>query len=607
MNSADERLKELDSLSLTSDERALVRCRVAAEFIDRGQYEDARETLGDLWQGVGQRPNTEGLSERVAAEVLLLAGALSGWLGASRRAPGAQADAKDLISGSVSLFESLGEAELAAAAQSELALCYWREGAYAEAHVLLTSALGGLSDVVRRAKAVLRLTTVEFSDGRYHDALNILKDNAVIFDDRVSHALRGNFHNLLALALKQLGTMEGRPDYLDRAVIEYTAAIYHLERAGHERYHATNENNLAMLLYRLGRHREAHEHLDRAGATVLRLKDAGLLAQVDETRARVFLAEKKYSEADRVITRAVQALEGGGTAALLSEALTTQGATLARLGRNAAARASFARASELAERAGYLEGAGLAKLSMLEELRDHLSYQEARALYISADSVLSDTRHLDSIARLRVAARLLLGVHNEKKAGVGPSLVVSFDDFPREVRTYCEQYLLYFIQFLQDLGIEATPELRHEAGQVLFTVTPTNQQEALEKIWAALKVYLYLPSNPVSSSVSNEIAVKRLEYAVTGLQRELRLAEAELQAKNATIEAQQLTINVQKGLLSGEIVINSQRGATQKTTGEDREEIFNGVAALTVLKKSGVEINLAKIFRWLKEKFIERD
>jgi hypothetical protein len=216
-------------------------------------------------------------------------------------------------------------------------------------------------------------------------------------------------------------------------------------------------------------------------------------------------------------------------------------------------------------------------------------------------------QHLETIARLRVAARLLLDVPNEQGADVGPSLVVSFDDFPREVRTYCEQYLLYFIQFLQDLGIEAIPELRHEAGQVLFTVTPTNQQEALEKIWAALKVYLYLPSNPVSSSVSNEIAVKRLEYAVTGLQRELRLAEAELQAKNATIEAQQLTINVQKGLLSGEIVINSQREVTQKTTGEDREEIFNGVAALTILKKSGVEINLAKIFRWLKEKFTEGD
>jgi len=407
MNLADERLKELDSPSLTSSERALLRCRVAADCVDKGQYEAAREALGDLWRGVGQRPQVEGLGERVAAEVLLLAGALSGWLGASRHAPGVQADAKDLISESVSLFESLGEAELAAAAQSELALCYWREDAYDEARVFLASALGGLKDVARRAKAVLRLTTVEFSDGRYNAALNILKDNAFTFDDRVSHALRGNFHNLLALVLKQLGDAEGRPDYLDRAVIEYTEAIYHQERAGHERYRATNENNLANLLRKMGRYREAHEHLDRAGKILWRLKDAGLLAQVDETRARVFVEEKKYGEAERVITRAVQTLEGGGASALLSEALTTQGLVWARLGRNDASIGVLRRAVQVAEEAGASVGAGLAALTLIEEHgeRRALAPEEVYEFYLRADRLLKDAQHPEAFERLRACAR----------------------------------------------------------------------------------------------------------------------------------------------------------------------------------------------------------
>src|SRR5215207_1013645 len=109
MNLADERLKELDDPSLSPGQRAWLRCRVSADLINKGQYEAAREALGELWRGVGQRPEVEGLEERTVAEVLSQAGALSGWLGASQQAQGAQAAAKDLISESISLFESFGE------------------------------------------------------------------------------------------------------------------------------------------------------------------------------------------------------------------------------------------------------------------------------------------------------------------------------------------------------------------------------------------------------------------------------------------------------------------------------------------------------------------
>jgi hypothetical protein len=48
MNLADERLKQLDNPSLTESERTLLRCRVAADFIHKGQHEAAREALGEL-------------------------------------------------------------------------------------------------------------------------------------------------------------------------------------------------------------------------------------------------------------------------------------------------------------------------------------------------------------------------------------------------------------------------------------------------------------------------------------------------------------------------------------------------------------------------------
>jgi hypothetical protein len=186
------------------------------------------------------------------------------------------------------------------------------------------------------------------------------------------------------------------------------------------------------------------------------------------------------------------------------------------------------------------------------------------------------------------------------------SIVTSFN-FPPEVKIPCEQYLLYFIQFLRDLGVEATSELKHEAGQVLFTVTPVNEREALDKIYTALDIYLNLSQSPISDATDNEIAVQRLESSILRLRSDLKLAAAELQAKNATIEAQQLILNIQKGLLSGEVMINSLKNVTPKPKSEDREEFLNGVATLTVLKKEGIEINLPKIYRWLKDLFVDKE
>lgn len=410
MTLADERLRELDNPSLTINERAMLRCRVAADLMHTGQYEAAREVLGELWRGVGERPNVEGLDQRATAEVLLQAGALSGWIGASRQVQGAQETAKDLIGESTALFESIGETDRAAAARGDLAVCYWRAGAFDEARILLTEAYSRAADGELKAKITLRLTVVESSAGRYTDALRLLTDSAPLFEQSANHALRGRFHNELAIVLRRLGTAERRRDYFDRAIIEYTAAIYHYEQAGHERYKATNQNNLAFLLHKLGRYREAHEHLDRAGATLFRLRDAGLLAQVDETRARVLIAEKKYVEAERVIARAVQTLEQGGESALLAEALTAQGVARARLGASEESINILRRAIDVAEVSGALSLAGLAALTLIEEHRARrvLSHGELYNLYRRADELLKDTQDAEEIARLRACARVVM-------------------------------------------------------------------------------------------------------------------------------------------------------------------------------------------------------
>src|SRR5215217_4913936 len=108
MTLADDRLRELDYASVPGDERVLLRCRAAADLIYSGQYEGAREALGELWPGVGQRPTVEKWPDAAGAEVLLQCGTLTGWLGSARNVSGAQEQAKDMLSEAAEKFGAQG-------------------------------------------------------------------------------------------------------------------------------------------------------------------------------------------------------------------------------------------------------------------------------------------------------------------------------------------------------------------------------------------------------------------------------------------------------------------------------------------------------------------
>ncbi len=43
-------------------------------------------------------------------------------------------------------------------------------------------------------------------------------------------------------------------------------------------------------------------------------------------------------------------------------------------------------------------------------------------------------------------------------------------DVPEAFRVPCEQYLMYFVQFLHNFGVEVEADLKHSAGEVLFTL-----------------------------------------------------------------------------------------------------------------------------------------
>jgi len=414
MSATKQLIHQLANPNLSENQRAQLRCQLASQLEDEGDYEAAREAMGELWQRVGERPLLEGLDDETKGGVLLRAGVLTGWIGSARQISGAQETAKNLISESIAIFEALQRNSRAAEALIDLACCYWREGAFDEGRVMLSEALSRLtdSDIELRAMALLRSAIIEETANRHSDALRIHTEAARLFQHIENHLLQGSFHNSFAVVLKNLGAAENREDYIDRALIEYAAASYHFEQAGHIRYQACVENNLAMLFWKAHRYADAHERLDRAQMLFTRLKDSVHLAQVDETRARVLLAEGRVVDAEKVSRRAVRTLEKGDELSLLAEALTTHGVALARLLHPEQARSTLGQSIDIAQQAGDLQSAGLAALTIIEQLSEHLSNDELCITVQRAETLLEETLDMPTLKRLSTSAcRALSRVH----------------------------------------------------------------------------------------------------------------------------------------------------------------------------------------------------
>jgi tetratricopeptide (TPR) repeat protein len=204
---------------------------------------------------------------------------------------------------------------------------------------------------------------------------------ALLFQKINNDTIKGSYHQILGTVLRHVWESKQRGDYLDRALIEYAAASYHFERAENRCYLANVENQLGLIYLAINRYEEAHQHLDRSRRIHGSLKDAGTVAQVDETRACVFLKQGRFIEAEKTARAAVSRQEKTGRQLLLAEALITHGRALARIKRYGEALSAFRRAFDVSEHMGSSNRGADAALAAFQEIGEHLAVIEGeRAL-----------------------------------------------------------------------------------------------------------------------------------------------------------------------------------------------------------------------------------
>jgi len=427
-------LAKLDSSDLTRNESARLRCEAALQLKDRGEYDRAREIMRPFWQTFGERPDTKGLLPEIAAELLLHVGILTRWIGSKNQVKESSQIASDLISESITYWESQSDAWKVAAARAELAMCYWREGELDNARVMFTEALERLTaEGNTRANALIALAEVERASSRFNDAMAILTNNARLFQKITNHTTKGHYHNQRAMVLRSLATAEKRHDYFERAIREYEEADQQFKLAHNTVFRGYVKNNHGFLLFKLGRFKVAHEYLTEARRLAVNAKDRILVAQFDDSLAKLFIATKQLNEAEAAARRSVNVLDKSDHKHTLSESLITYGIVLARLRKTDQAQFTFQRAIELAHNAGVLSTAGIAALTMIEEL-DDLDPDTLSHAYEQAGEWLSTCQSQDLWSRFKVAGKKVVrGLRSSETQDAGGSLFNQPCEMSKEV------------------------------------------------------------------------------------------------------------------------------------------------------------------------------
>jgi tetratricopeptide (TPR) repeat protein len=377
-----------------------------------------------LWKRVGEHPKTEGLHPSVAAEVLLCAGILTSLIGSRDEIKEANEWARNLLTESIRYYESVQDVIRIAAVRAELGYCYWKAGALDEARIWFTEALKKLTtEGNTRANALLGLSVVEWSASRFKESLRVLNENATLFKKITNHCLKGIYHMQVALALRNLAKPENKAHEFRRVIQEYEEADAHFKIAQNRLYRAHVKNNISYVFRELSRFREAHECLDNARRLTVSARNKVRTAQVDESRAQLFIAEGKYVEAESAARQASRSFEKSGHQCFLAEALTTHGIALARLGKTERAQFTIQQAIEIAHQAGSLNQAGIAALTLIEEI-DNVSADMLCGAYEQASEWLAEAQIEGLLLRFKKAGdKLAAKVRSEETTSATEALL----------------------------------------------------------------------------------------------------------------------------------------------------------------------------------------
>jgi hypothetical protein len=209
---------------------------------------------------------------------------------------------------------------------------------------------------------------------------------------------------------------------------------------------------------------------------------------------------------------------------------------------------------------------------------------------------------------LKFLEELTLSTIESLKEKMDENIVTAYFNFPDSIKSSSKQYLIYFGQFLADLGIDADTEIREQAHKTLFTVHPKDKNQSLSRIKEALEVFLNAPSMNVivEDSDLNNIAVVQLKSSIINLQSNMMMVKSALQLKEAVLQAKDATIQTQEVSIQSLNLTNYQLTSKLldfENKDNEREKLLDGLFELKKFETPVGDVNLPEIYRQLKRIF----
>lgn len=186
-----------------------------------------------------------------------------------------------------------------------------------------------------------------------------------------------------------------------------------------------------------------------------------------------------------------------------------------------------------------------------------------------------------------------------KFIGASQSLITYFK-LPDNYIVPFTQYLVYFQQFLSDLGIDVSSDIKYQSNKLLLKIIPLNEDQNLNDIANLLTKFISTAESNNLDIVFNDfkdISAVQWKHVIKNMQTEIKFLTQLLEQKSAIIENKNSSIELLE-------LTNLQYKQLIKTSkiSQEKEDVIPNILSVKKFDGKFFSINLPELLRMLKRK-----
>ncbi|MCD9186762.1 MAG: hypothetical protein LUM44_10030 [Pyrinomonadaceae bacterium] len=242
----------------------------------------------------------DSLENPIRAELLRLYGFFLTFEGRAKAKRDFHLTAKDFVTKAIGIFENENLPEKTAEAEITLAFCYWNNGESEEAEAffeLLEAKFVNKLDPVFLQLQINKIM-LYWCSGRFDQGIKIINEISTIVEFCADFRLRIMF-NLESANLYQFRDKKISENY-------YEKVIALCKQHKHDYFLAVAYNNYSFVLSDKGNFAKAHDLIRLSEKGFRRLDQNGWLPHIADSKAQIFLTEKRYLDALKSVDDAIR-------------------------------------------------------------------------------------------------------------------------------------------------------------------------------------------------------------------------------------------------------------------------------------------------------------